>query len=315
MTPPLPIYNLFLHQYTISYVAIGNAYFPTYDGAWLRGVFGEAFELAQITPKVKANLRQKLMENETPKSHPLYGEYKDAPRAYLFEPLAHKMKLNKGDIFPFNFILIGKSNNYIGPLVKVFEAMGNIGFGRPKCKFSLIKVSEINPFKVERIIWNQGRKTTLKPSNPISLDLFENIQFKKQQIQLNFETFTKLDKVGDKLLSDHPFYNLIKSLGQRTMILSNLYCGSNYELMDIFYSDAKHIKIQQVNLKWVKYIHLQTREQNRLPIDGYIGNIIYEGRFNRFVPLLLLGQYLHVGKNLVYGAGKYNISHEYSRPV
>jgi len=40
-------------------------------------------------------------------------------------------------------------------------------------------------------------------------------------------------------------------------------------------------------------------------MDGVIGKVTYEGELSPFLPLLLLGQYTHVGKGCVFGLGKF----------
>jgi CRISPR/Cas system endoribonuclease Cas6 (RAMP superfamily) len=42
-------------------------------------------------------------------------------------------------------------------------------------------------------------------------------------------------------------------------------------------------------------------------LSGFVGEVTYRGEFEPFLPLLLLGEYLHVGKNVAFGNGWYRI--------
>ena len=42
-------------------------------------------------------------------------------------------------------------------------------------------------------------------------------------------------------------------------------------------------------------------------LGGFIGTISFKGDFKEFVPFILLGEYIHVGKGTSFGLGKYEI--------
>jgi len=39
----------------------------------------------------------------------------------------------------------------------------------------------------------------------------------------------------------------------------------------------------------------------------FVGSITFEGDFEEFLPFLMLGEYIHVGKGTSFGLGKYEI--------
>jgi CRISPR/Cas system endoribonuclease Cas6 (RAMP superfamily) len=74
------------------------------------------------------------------------------------------------------------------------------------------------------------------------------------------------------------------------------------ELLD----KAKQIKKVQSNLfmhEWKRY----SNRQGKTALRVFSKEITFEGDFSDFIPLLLIGQYIHVGKNSVFGLGKYEI--------
>jgi CRISPR/Cas system endoribonuclease Cas6 (RAMP superfamily) len=42
-------------------------------------------------------------------------------------------------------------------------------------------------------------------------------------------------------------------------------------------------------------------------LSGFVGEIVFEGELEPFLPYLRLGEYLHVGKNAVFGNGWFRI--------
>jgi CRISPR/Cas system endoribonuclease Cas6 (RAMP superfamily) len=46
---------------------------------------------------------------------------------------------------------------------------------------------------------------------------------------------------------------------------------------------------------------------------GLLGSITYEGRFEESLPLLRLGEYIHIGKNTTFGLGRYRLNAKYAQ--
>ena len=44
-----------------------------------------------------------------------------------------------------------------------------------------------------------------------------------------------------------------------------------------------------------------------MKLGGLIGSITYEGNLDKFLPLLRIGEYIHVGKAVTFGMGRYRI--------
>jgi CRISPR/Cas system endoribonuclease Cas6 (RAMP superfamily) len=44
-----------------------------------------------------------------------------------------------------------------------------------------------------------------------------------------------------------------------------------------------------------------------MKMGGFIGSITFRGNLEQFLPYLVLGEYIHVGKGTSFGLGKYRI--------
>ena len=74
--------------------------------------------------------------------------------------------------------------------------------------------------------------------------------------------------------------------------------------------EASDIKIENCKIKWVDLERYSSRQKTKMKMGGFVGNIEYKGSIEKFLPLIYLGSYLHIGKNTTFGLGKYIIENE-----
>ena len=70
---------------------------------------------------------------------------------------------------------------------------------------------------------------------------------------------------------------------------------------------SKEIRVQKENLSWFDWERYSNRQETRMMMGGFLGSITFEGDFEAFLPFLLLGECIHVGKGTSFGLGKYEI--------
>jgi hypothetical protein len=61
------------------------------------------------------------------------------------------------------------------------------------------------------------------------------------------------------------------------------------------------------NLKWRDWTRFSSRQQQKLDLGGVVGTWTLTGDLSPFLPFLHLGQWLHVGKEAVFGLGAYRM--------
>jgi CRISPR/Cas system endoribonuclease Cas6 (RAMP superfamily) len=59
--------------------------------------------------------------------------------------------------------------------------------------------------------------------------------------------------------------------------------------------------------RWVESSRYSRRRAVTHDLSGFVGAVSFEGELEMFLPYLKLGEYLHVGKNAVFGNGWYEI--------
>ncbi|MEM4235166.1 MAG: CRISPR system precrRNA processing endoribonuclease RAMP protein Cas6, partial [Candidatus Methanomethylicaceae archaeon] len=148
----------------------------------------------------------------------------------------------------------------------------------------------------------------------------KNIKDDPTEVTINFLTPTRIKynptgRRGDSILLKQPeFHHIIRRLRDRVSILSKLYCGEQLKVdYDPIVESAKSIKVKDSDLTW----HHQTRK-SRTMVDssgqrasqdqsGFTGTISFVGELRQFMPLLLLGQYIHIGEDTTFGSGWYRV--------
>lgn len=126
-------------------------------------------------------------------------------------------------------------------------------------------------------------------------------------LTVSFETMTRLKFEGS--LNDRPeFHVLIRSLLRRISSLLYFHHGTKLD-MDFrgFISQAERVRLAVQRTRWVDWERYSSRQDTRMKLGGIVGTATYEfddpNLTALFLPWLLLGQYVHVGKGVTFGLG------------
>ncbi|PIV22771.1 MAG: hypothetical protein COS40_05325 [Deltaproteobacteria bacterium CG03_land_8_20_14_0_80_45_14] len=115
-------------------------------------------------------------------------------------------------------------------------------------------------------------------------------------------------KYDGKLSPDLEFHILFRNLLRRISLLSYFHCGEELNLdFKGLIEEAKDVKVQKENLRWVDWERYSNRQETKMKMGGFIGSVTFTGNFKEFLPFLILGEYIHVGKGTSFGLGKYKI--------
>lgn len=127
-----------------------------------------------------------------------------------------------------------------------------------------------------------------------------------REVTLRFLTATTVKAEG-KVVAVPQFHQLIKRLRDRVNALASFYCGGALDLdFKALGQQAETVQTVRVNSQWVNRTR-RTRQGFAQDLSGFVGEVTYRGAIGRFLPLLLLGEYVHVGKNAAFGNGWYKL--------
>ena len=73
---------------------------------------------------------------------------------------------------------------------------------------------------------------------------------------------------------------------------------------------AQEVHLKRNETKWVDIHSYSSRQHRDMPIGGFVGRALFVGPVTPLRELLVWGELLRVGKNIVKGAGMYKIETE-----
>lgn len=294
---------------------------PPYKGSTLRGGFGSAFRKVVCALKKtdcsECILREKcvysyVFETPPPSRTKIMTKYKNAPHPFIIEPPSEKRQVYKpGDVIEFGLALIGRALDYLPYFIYTFDELGRIGIGKDRGKYELKKVRSDNT-----IIYSSDTKAlkSLKPSNfsfPQKWEsslISEPITPNSEPLTLDFLTPARIVYNG-RLTLDLEFHMLIRQLLRRISLLAYFHCGleaSEWDFKGVI-DKATEVHVKKSNLKWYDWERYSFRQDTKMKMGGFVGEIVFEGNTEPFMPLIKAGEILHVGKGTSFGLGKYEI--------
>jgi len=298
---------------------------PTYKGSTLRGGFGNAFKRVVCALKDRecadCMLRERcvyayVFETPPPAGSRVMRKYLAVPRPFVIEPPAERRTGYKpGDELTFGLTLIGKAVDYLPYFIYAFDELGNIGIGKGRGKYKLTAVDRNAPDVAGRPPGN-GRRIyaaetrRLEPFTPeiLPIDIRPLDAGPPATLALNFLTPTRIYH-GDHLLHGLEFHVLVRQLLRRISMLAYFHCDIDTAGWDFkgCIDRAGQVAVRNSRLSWHAWQRYSARQDSKIDMDGFVGEIAYGGDVTPFLPLLRAGETLHVGKGTTFGLGRYEI--------
>ncbi|MEW6374612.1 MAG: CRISPR system precrRNA processing endoribonuclease RAMP protein Cas6 [Thermodesulfobacteriota bacterium] len=299
---------------------VNPLYLPSYKGSTFRGGFGHAFKkvVCVNSEKVCGSCLLKgkcvysyVFETPPPSNTLKMRKYPFAPHPFVITPpLEEKREYLKDDALCFGLTLIGKSIDYLPYFIYTFDELGRMGIGKGKGKYQLEEVRSRGDTKREETIYSSKDKTlhqNFRVTNLAELLSSFTSNPTPQIITLHFITPTRL-KFDGKLSPTLEFHILLRNLLRRVSLLSYFHCNCelNLDFKGII-EKSREIKVGKSNLHWFDWERYSNRQDTKMMMGGFVGSVTFEGNLEQFLPFLLLGEYIHVGKGTSFGLGKYEI--------
>lgn len=299
---------------------------PSTAGSMLRGAFGSQLRrivcldrrarCSDCQVHLNCAYERVFAPHVSPGASRLRKE-RDLPRGFVLKPSLDGCTYGPERLFTFRMILVGELIQWFPYIIVPFNELGRIGIGRSR-----------TPFRLERIVsrsFDSGRKAQIYAAaeNLVHADGMLRIGFadlarkapfmNKEAVTIRFLTPTSLRynptaRPGETTTVRVPeFHVLVKRLRDRVNRLASIYCGEELAMdYRAFGERAEKVRTVAVNGRWVERTR-NTRTGHEQDLGGFIGQVSFSGPIGEFLPFLILGQYVHVGKNAVFGNGWYEL--------
>ena len=324
--------HLTIHRLEICVKATTDTYFDAWIGAVIRNNLLYAITKIQA-PEQDTNLFQYCTRFPLAVNHPLYKELKEGfpPPFYLFvaaeQNPAKITYLHANKELTFTLILIGNVIRFFNGFIQAIRLMCRKGLGVDSKPFMLVDIREVSAMNENRLLALETEDLTDKLIYPVRFGDFLNKQIEsKDSVHVMFESpvclvkpkrKTEIAGFQEKSNAFPSFYQLVRTAAYRLEKLHALYAMpdepdnflASHENIDSFIEQAAHMQLEKASIQKTYLLSSQrtNRSENRIPLSGYMGEMVFRGDCKPYLPLLKFMELLGVGHELSYGLGKFSV--------
>lgn len=248
---------------------------PAYKGSTFHGGFGHALEA--ISP---AGFQYFFKQHEITPGVAL--------NPYLLTPPSDtQIEYQQGARFQLTLTLFGNAAKEHMLCKAAIKYLGDtLGVGYRKAKFDIVDIQQ-----------EVFLPAALAADTPAT-----------SRVTLNFPTRLRF-KINNKFCKTAPDFSFVcKRLHERAQRLHELYQSPASPLdIEPLMPLAQNIRITSHSLRWDDWSRFSGRQRQWMKFGGLTGSVTYEGDITPFLPLLELGEWLHLGSKSSFGLGKYTL--------
>lgn len=311
--------DLWVYEFELK--ALNSLHFASFSGPSFRGGFGSV--LRQLTCVTRLPDCQDcpvrldcpftyLFKSAPPAGDTHFVNEAQVPRPFILET-PDVTDVSHGKSVRFRVTLAGKANEYLPYIALAYRQLGMVGIGQGRGKYKLVSVSSIDPtgarLPIQILDGIEGR-LYLSKAQPISFDKVQKTweQQSVSKLKVSFVSPTHLVAKGRSLDKPPEFEQLLRAVLRRYSDLAALY-GEGRPQWDYrtILETAKEIRLAYSRISLFRRRGFSSRKGQETPTEGLTGDLIYEGGVSAFMPYLIFGQWLHVGKQATFGMGRYKV--------
>jgi hypothetical protein len=310
-----------LAHYRLTLEALEPLALPPFKGSALRGGFGHTFKrLVCVQPhacRERCHIGNAcpygyIFETDPPQDAEVLSNLQNIPRPFVIEPPDDpRTHIPAGERLTFGLTLVGRAVRYLPYFLAVFRELGRTGLGRTRGQYRLLSMDTVSPYdgRTTPVYRDQDRGVHDVDATITSQAITAHAAtLPTDRLTLRFLTPTRLKHQERWVHQGPPFDALVKTLLGRISSLSYFHCGQRFEtdfrgLID----RAASVRLAQNETRWEDWSRFSGRQKQRVRMGGLVGRVTYEGDLRDYLPLLAMGELVHVGKGAVFGNGKYEV--------
>lgn len=302
-------------------VAVEDSFhLPEYAGSALRGVFGHA--LRRLTCMTKqptcegCSLRRTcsyatIFESLPPTQEGRLERVREAPKPYVIEPPSGGQRIwTEGEVLSFHLVLMGPALHQLPLLVFAWKQALARGVGpeHKRGKGRLLRVWQTDLPEGELCVFDAEGEGEVLPCVPMTLPPPPPAV---EGYRLSFYAPLRIQQNGRALANKElSLPHLLRALFRRQWFLARCYGEGRDEdmgLLPVLLQSVEGMS-ESRHLRWHDWQRFSNRQQRKMVLGGLVGEWVLRGAVADLWPLLWYGQFLHVGKEAVFGCGGYRLT-------
>lgn len=301
--------------------ALASGHMPYYAGSVLRGMIGKEIRnlscvnkdaQCEHCPYIRNCAYGKLFE---PLSSVFAPELTKTqlyltPPFVIEAPFFPEQQWEKDEIKPFQLIIFGDALHYIHYFIESLFFIAETGLGKQRI-----------PFVIERIeqYLENGETVKLLHDDTVLYDRLQETNFSWEteqncinKILINIETPLRIQEEG-QIVRGFNVELFLKNCERRLQFFKKAY-GIVLECSNAGFSHfANNIKMTHKHIAWTDWERYSSRNKKTMNLGGILGSFQLEGGvLTSVLPLLQFASFAHIGKQTVFGLGKFTIWKELS---
>lgn len=289
---------------------------PHFAGSTLRGAFGRALRQATcITGQnqctgcpLRNSCAYGVVFDPAAPAQPLHPSFRDGLPRYLVQPAAlGACQLHPGQTQNFDLLLLPGTQAHHGLIEHTLRSTVEKQLFAPGL-FKLLH-TQVNQVPHPLLAASETTSASAAPETPAPSQLMRQT---KSQITLHWQTPLRLQHKGKPIFKpqglDAP--TLVRALLRRQLQWCQI-SGQSAPDTQAHLEAVNACKTDTRVMAWHDLQRFSSTQNEKLPLGGLVGNTTLMGPHNALktlLPLLQLGEQLHIGKETVMGLGRYRLS-------
>jgi CRISPR-associated endoribonuclease Cas6 len=319
MTTNLPFS---LASFTFHLIAKEAIQLPEYKGSTFRGGFGHALKqvwclrpqgrICERCQNPTACAYSYIFETPRAFGKETYVVAENLPHPFvLIPPLTKAREIAAGESFAFGLNLFGSGITLVESFIYAFDKLGDIGIGPGQKRFALEKVTNADG----SLVYAKNSALDERQVRVINYDELaaqegeaEDSGRNGKLITLEFLTPTHVIHHGRPTI-ELTWEFFFRGLLRRASLLAEVHGGTKWELgyKNLIDTACNAVTLKSRNLEWQDWERYSNRQERRMKFWGFVGSVVFEGNLKPYLPLIKLGEYIHLGSKTSFGMGKYEI--------
>ena len=229
------------------------------------------------------------------------------PRPFVLRPWeAPDDQIEQGKILDFELVLVGEAMRALPHLAVALGLMAGRGLGGERVPFTLLGIDQVITNDDQSRALFEGYRLVELPLP----DHLRQVDVQEAPGRLTLEFLSPVCIVsGGRTVENLALEHLVRALMRRLSSLSYFHCGHELDLDFAGLKElARDVTVVESSLRPVRLQRYSRRQDRHMQMQGVVGSVSFTGdRLEAFMPLIALGETLHVGKNAVMGMGRYRV--------
>ena len=225
-------------------------------------------------------------------------------RAHAPRPYAMHARFDRSEAASIELTVFGRFSAHMPTLVDAIHTMARTGLGRKRVPFTIVRLDQREATRTQRL-FDDNVGVIAQPSLPfMASELWQTDSVDDTQpLTVEFVTPTRIVE-GGRAQESPSFAALVRRALDRArdLLLATERIDVGGDIVE-WKKAAAAIRTERASVVRHRAERYSSRQDQRVPVVGVTGTVVFSGRWGQFWPVLRLAERVQVGKGAVQGQG------------